>query len=44
MAEDNEALGSIETAHGHYVAKLERVLEQDQDAVWSMSTDPSPSA
>ena len=41
MAEDNEALGSIEHADGHYVAKLERVLEHDQNAVWLMLTDPS---
>ena len=41
MTEVNEAIGSIEYIDGNYVAKLERVLERDQDAVWSMLTDPA---
>ena len=41
MTEDNEALGSIENVDGYYVAKLERVLEHDQNAVWLMLTEPS---
>jgi uncharacterized protein YndB with AHSA1/START domain len=41
MTEVNEALGSIEYIDGNYVAKLERVLERDQDDVWSMLTDPA---
>jgi uncharacterized protein YndB with AHSA1/START domain len=41
VSEDNEALGSIENVDGYYVAKLERVLEHDQDAVWAMLTEPS---
>ena len=41
MTEVNEALGSIEYINGNHVAKLERVLERDQDAVWSMLTNPA---
>ncbi len=41
VSEDNEALGSIENVDGYYVAKLVRVLEHEQDAVWSMLTEPS---
>jgi uncharacterized protein YndB with AHSA1/START domain len=41
MTEDNETLGCIEYVNGYYVAKLERVLEQEQNTVWSMLTDPS---
>ncbi len=41
MSDVNEELGSIEYVDGYYVAKLERELEHDQNAVWSMLTDPS---
>jgi hypothetical protein len=41
MTEVNEALGSIGYIDGNYVAKLECVLERDQDAVWSMLTEPA---
>lgn len=41
VSEDNEALGSIENVDGYYVAKLVRVLEHEQDTVWSMLTEPS---
>ena len=41
MTEFNQALGSIEHADGFYVARLERLLEHDQNAVWLMLSDPS---
>jgi len=41
MTEVNEALDSIEYIDGNHVAKLERLLERDQDAVWPMLTNPA---
>ena len=41
MTDVNETPGSIQYVDGYYVVKLERVLEQEQNAVWSMLTDPS---
>ncbi len=41
MTDVNEELGSIKSVDGYYIAKLERELAHDQNAVWSMLTDPS---
>jgi len=41
MTEVNEALDSIEYIDGNHVAKLERLLERGQDAVWTMLTNPA---
>lgn len=41
MSDVNEELGSIQLVDGYYVAKLERELDHDQSAVWSILTEPS---
>ncbi len=41
MTDHNEELGTITQADGYYEAKLERVLDHDQDAIWAMLTDPA---
>ena len=41
MTDDNEALGTIELVDDHYEARLQRILDHDQDAVWAMLTDPA---
>ena len=41
MTDHNEELGSITHADGYFEAKLERVLDHEQDAVWAMLTDPA---
>ena len=41
MAEADAELGSIKRMHGCFEARLERFLEHDQIAVWSMLTDPA---
>jgi len=41
MTDDNEALGTIERIDDHYEARLQRVVEHEQDAVWAMLTEPA---
>lgn len=41
MTESNEELGTITRVQGYFEARLERQLEHDQEAVWTMLTDPS---
>lgn len=41
MTDDHDELGTIERAGSEYVARLERVLDHDRQAVWGMLTDPS---
>ena len=41
MTDDTEELGTIKLVSSEYVARLERLLEHDQQAVWAMLTEPS---
>ena len=41
MTDDTEELGTIKRVNSEYVARLERLLEHDQRAVWAMLTEPS---
>jgi len=41
MAEADAELGTIKRTHGCFEARLERFLEHDQNAVWTMLTDPA---
>ena len=41
MAEADAELGTIKRARGCFEARLERFLEHDQKAVWTMLTDPA---
>ncbi|MEJ2133052.1 MAG: SRPBCC domain-containing protein, partial [Gammaproteobacteria bacterium] len=41
MTERNEDLGTITRVEGGFEARLERLLEHDQERVWAMLTDPS---
>jgi len=41
MAETDAELGTIKRAGGSFEARLERFLEHDQKAVWTMLTDPA---
>jgi len=40
MTDDNEALGTIELVGDNYEARLQRVLDHDQDTAWAMLTEP----
>jgi uncharacterized protein YndB with AHSA1/START domain len=40
MTQQNEELGTISKRNGVFEAKLERIIEHDPKAVWSMLTDP----
>jgi len=40
MTDDNEKLGTITRAGGCWEARLERVLDHDEAAVWAMLTEP----
>ena len=40
MTEQNEQLGALERDGGYYIARLERLMDQDQPAVWAMLTEP----
>jgi len=40
MSESNEKLGTIQKLGEYYKARLVRVLDHDQNAVWAMLTDP----
>lgn len=37
----NEALGAIQKTAAGFEARLERLIEHDQDSVWKMLTDPA---
>ena len=41
MTEQNEALGTIRQVNSTYEARLERMLDHDQQTVWAMLTDPA---
>ena len=41
MAEADAELGTIKRTHGCFEARLERLLEHDQNTVWTMLTDPA---
>jgi uncharacterized protein YndB with AHSA1/START domain len=41
MAEHDAELGTITRTRGFFEARLERILEHDQHAVWAMLTDPA---
>jgi uncharacterized protein YndB with AHSA1/START domain len=41
MAEDDVELGTIKRVGQRYEARLERLLEHDQQSVWAMLTDPA---
>ena len=41
MTDDNEALGMITHVKATYEARLERMLDHDQQSVWAMLTDPT---
>lgn len=41
MTDANESLGTIRRVDGAFEARLERILEHDQAAVWIMLTDPA---
>ena len=41
MTDGTEELGIIERTNSQFVARLERVLEHDQQTVWAMLTEPS---
>jgi uncharacterized protein YndB with AHSA1/START domain len=41
MSDNNEALGTIELLDGYYEARLQRIIDHDQEAVWAMLTEPA---